>query len=63
MIDKRCSKNFPKDFVKETQMNTDGYPKYKRRMTSESGVSFTMEKNGNTIEIDNGWAAPYSPLP
>ena len=31
-------------------------------MTNDSGFSFTMEKNENTIEIDNRWVVPYSPL-
>ncbi|XP_053568401.1 uncharacterized protein LOC128657987 [Bombina bombina] len=54
MVDGNCSKNFPKNFQKETLINVDGYPRYRR------------QKNDTTVivkgkKIDNSWVVPYSP--
>lgn len=50
----KCSKDFPKNFCEETNVNVNGYPIYRRR------------NNGKTIEIrgaelDNRWVVPYNP--
>ena len=34
MEDGRCTKNFPKDFLEETLLQDNGYPKYRRRASS-----------------------------
>ncbi len=54
MIDGKCSKNYPKDFVKQTTTNKYGYPLYRRRNNEK------IIKKGNVI-IDNRWIIPYNP--
>ncbi|XP_074293619.1 uncharacterized protein LOC141620717 [Silene latifolia] len=53
MIDRICSKKFPKRFNERTTVDGDGYPVYKRR---ENGT--TIMKNGKTIH--NGYVVPYN---
>ena len=44
MVDGKCSKQFPKDFVEKTFAAADGYPHYRRR---NDGT--LVEKNGSLI--------------
>ncbi|XP_058775845.1 uncharacterized protein LOC131650132 [Vicia villosa] len=52
MKEVKCSKYFPKDFRRDTNVDQDGYLVYRRR---ENG--HTIVKNG--IEIDNRFVVPY----
>ena len=54
MVDGKCSKQFPKDFVEKTFSAADGYPHYRRR----NDGAF-VEKNG--IRLDNKYVVPYNP--
>ena len=56
MVDGKCSKHFPRDFVATTTTNKNGYPLYKRR---EDGT--VIQKKGVSIDIDNRWVVPYNP--
>lgn len=58
MVDGKCSKKYPRTFLKDTQTGEDGYPKYRRRSPADGG--FTKELNGH--EIDNRWIVPYNPV-
>ena len=60
MIERKCTKRFPKDFTIDTFTNDDGYPIYRRRNTDTGGQSFTL--NIYNAVIDNRWVVPYSPL-
>ncbi|XP_076894771.1 uncharacterized protein LOC143547165 [Bidens hawaiensis] len=53
MIDKRCSKNFPKKFSNATSLDSDGFPIYRRR---DSG-SYVERSN---IQLDNRSVVPYN---
>lgn len=53
MVQKKCSKNFPKKFQDETCVDADGYPVYRRRDTGN-----IIEKNG--IPLDNRHVVPYN---
>ncbi|KAK1416261.1 hypothetical protein QVD17_32050 [Tagetes erecta] len=55
MIDKKCSKNFPKDFAPSTSIDQDGYPIYRRRDSNRKIV-----KKGK--ELDNRSVVPYNSL-
>ena len=59
MVDNKCSKQFPKPFMKETQHGTDGYPSYRRRKGEDGGQKGTKTiKRGKTVEVDNSWIVP-----
>ncbi|KAL8142758.1 hypothetical protein V2J09_015790 [Rumex salicifolius] len=47
MVDGKCKKYFPKPFVKETNVDDDGYLVYRR-----------LEKNG--VHLDNRYVVPYN---
>ncbi|CAI9277014.1 unnamed protein product [Lactuca saligna] len=49
----KCSKGFPKDFTKDTYIDEDSYPVY-RRCDNENNVV----KNG--VSLDNRYVAPYN---
>ncbi|KAL6739706.1 hypothetical protein Aduo_013131 [Ancylostoma duodenale] len=54
MIDGKCSKNFPKEFTNDTAMNSDGYPKYRRRDDGR----FVMCRG---VRLSNTSVVPYNP--
>jgi hypothetical protein len=51
------SKQFPKSFANETIVNSDGYPKYRRRRTVD-GIDVQWGDEGI---YDNRWIVPYNP--
>jgi len=50
----KCSKNYPKDFVEETEIPEDGFPKYRRRNNGHVAVVKNQQ-------IDNHWMVHYNP--
>ena len=59
MEDNKCSKKFPKAFMKETFVDPDlSYATYKRRSPEDGGRSIEFE--GKTL--DNRWIVPYCPF-
>ena len=62
MSNGKCSKNFPKNFIEETQTDRDGYPLYRRRQPNNGGKIVTKMLHGKEIQIDNRWVVPYCPL-
>ena len=54
MVDGQCSKQFPKEYVKETYAGPDGYPHYRRRNTG-----LCVYKSG--VPLDNKYVVPYNP--
>ena len=60
-------KKYPKNFVPEIQLGTDGYPLYKRRSPDCGGRTGTvrMRSQGGYVTqftIDNKWIVPYNKL-
>ncbi|XP_022024354.1 uncharacterized protein LOC110924672 [Helianthus annuus] len=53
MVNKRCSKNFPKKFTPHTTIDSSGFPVYRRR---DSG--HTVIKSG--VRLDNRNVVPYN---
>lgn len=54
MINKRCTKHFPKKLCNETTIDSEGFPTYRRRDDDR-----TVEVN--EIELDNRFVVPYNP--
>ncbi|XP_071704021.1 uncharacterized protein [Rutidosis leptorrhynchoides] len=53
MVDRKCSKNFPKPYYAETTIDEDGYANYRRRNNGEK-----VSKGKNTL--DNSFVVPYN---
>lgn len=51
--EKYCTKNFPRQLIAETQLNEQGYPKYRRR----DGPTIAL---GDGTRIDSGWIVPHN---
>lgn len=64
MKDGKCTKQYPRMLLKETQTNDNGYPLYRRRAPEDGGRTTTMKLRGSTEEtvINNSWIVLYSPL-
>ncbi|GFX71444.1 ATP-dependent DNA helicase [Trichonephila clavipes] len=62
MSDEKCTKQYPRDLLAETITGNDGYPLYRRRSTEDDGKSIELKVLNNTIDVDNRWVVPYSPL-
>ena len=60
MQDGRCTKGFPKDFVKKTIVDPENYyATYRRRSPEDGGRSVKLQKGD--ITVDNRWVVPYNP--
>ncbi|XP_035831916.1 uncharacterized protein LOC110870109 [Helianthus annuus] len=55
MVNLKCSKKFPKKYVDETCVDSEGYPVYQRRQSCN-----TVEKNG--VLLDNRFVVPYNAI-
>ncbi|CAH1414732.1 unnamed protein product [Lactuca virosa] len=53
MVDRKCSKNFPKQFCNHTSVDSDGFPLYRRRNDGNF-----VEKSG--VQLDNRNVVPYN---
>lgn len=53
MKDGRCTKGYPKPFNESTFVNDKGFPVYRRRMDSPTGLI-------NDNVIDSSWVVPYN---
>nr|KAJ0226811.1 hypothetical protein LSAT_V11C100048490 [Lactuca sativa] len=53
MVDKRCSKNFPKQFCNHSSVDQNGFPLYRRRNDGHF-----VEKSG--VRLDNRNVVPYN---
>lgn len=53
MIDKKCTKHFPKKYYAETTIDEDGFPVYRRR---QNGI---IVKKGE-VELDNRHVVPHN---
>jgi len=61
--DGKCTKAFLKDFLKDTQLGNDSYPKYRRQSPADDGKTFPLKmKGGHVILIDNRWIVPYNAI-
>ncbi len=60
--DGKCSKGFPKQFQRETTINSEtNYALYRRRKPTNGGRSLTLRRGSQEYEIDNSWIVPYNP--
>lgn len=62
IVDGKCSKRYPRALVSDTITGNDGYPLYRRRSTQDNGRSVTIRVQNKSVEVDNRWIVPYSPL-
>ena len=63
MKDGKCSKDYPRRFIKETNSDRDGYPEYRRRHPNDGGQETIVEK-GNPPQkfiINNTHVVPHNP--
>src|SRR5581483_4872710 len=54
MVEGKCSKHYPREYVETTTINKFGYPIYRRRNNGR-----TVTNKG--ITVDNRWIVPYNP--
>ncbi|GFT68522.1 putative DNA helicase [Trichonephila clavipes] len=62
MSDGKCTKRYSRDLLAETITGNGGYPLYRRRSTKDGGKYIKLKVLYNTIDVDNRWVVPYSPL-
>ena len=55
-----CCKGFPYSYCEQTQVETDGYPQYRR---PQHGPKFNWIKRNDKFyqDIDSRWIVPYNP--
>lgn len=62
MKDGKCTKNYPRQLLKETITGIDGYPLYRRRSADDGGQVIVLKVRNNNIDVDNRFVVPYCPL-
>ena len=66
MIDRQCTKEFPKQFLQCAEQGNDSYPKYRCRKLASGGMTraIHMRQDGKQIEqeVTNQWVVPYNPF-
>ncbi|GFT32624.1 helitron_like_N domain-containing protein [Trichonephila clavipes] len=62
MKDGRCTKRYPRDFLKETQTGKDAYPLYRRKKPEDGGFSTVIKVRHSEVVVDNRWIVSYCPL-
>lgn len=63
MHDGECSKKYPRQLLKETLTNDNGYPLYRRRGPTDGGFIAEIKwKNNQMLTVDNRWVVPHSPI-
>ena len=66
MVDRQCTKRFPKQFLECTEQGNDRYPKYRRRKPEDGGSTrkIMMRQDGKQVEqeVTNQWVVPYNPF-
>lgn len=60
MQDRKCTKNYPKPFVTESQTGADSYPLYRRRSPDQGGHTATINSRGHQFVVDNSWVVPHN---
>lgn len=61
MVNGKCSKNFPKSFISETDSEGNGYPLYRRRSPQDGGGSYQIRLKQKDVTVHNGYVVPYCP--
>ena len=59
---KVCTKDYPKQFQKSTEMSEFSYPRYRRRAPLDGGRTAEITIRGKIIVIDNQVVVPYNPF-
>jgi hypothetical protein len=54
-------KNFPKEFINETELNVNGYPTYRRRSPADGGERKVSVNKNSMTEVNNSLVVPYNP--
>jgi hypothetical protein len=61
-VNRKCTKDFPKQFCETTYVTDDSYPKYRRRSPEQGGFTHNMKVRGEDFQVDNSFIVPYNPL-
>lgn len=63
MKDRKCTKKFSRNLLKETLHTENGYPMYRRRAPKDGGRMASVKlRNGSQVSIGNSWVVAYSPV-
>ncbi|GFR18634.1 helitron_like_N domain-containing protein [Trichonephila clavata] len=57
----RCTKRYPRDFLKETQTGRDGYPLYRRRRPEDGGFSTVINVRHSEVVVITSGLCPILP--
>ena len=56
-----CTKNYPKQFNRETRDTHDSFPDYQRKSPEDDGISYHVYRNAILYHtVDNTWVVPYN---
>ena len=62
MVDRKCSKDYPKQLRQDTCFLDNSYPPYSRQSEEAPGspISKTI-RGGINVSVNNAWVVPYNP--
>ena len=62
MIDRKCSKDYPKQLRQDTCFTDNSYPLYRRRVEDAPGSPMSKTiRGGLNVSLNNAWVVPYNP--
>ncbi|KFM75760.1 hypothetical protein X975_25623, partial [Stegodyphus mimosarum] len=62
MTNEKCTKRYPRSFLRKTQTGQDGYPLYRRRQPEDGGFTANIIVRRYEVLMDNMWIVPYCSL-
>jgi len=66
MKDGKCKYKYPRPLLNETRTDTNGYPLYRRRSSTNGGfttkINIKIYNKYESIEVNNTWVVPYCPI-
>ena len=60
--DKKCEKDFPKNYQQHTTTSEQGFTTYRRRSKDQGGHTTTKKVKGQEVILGNSWVVPYNPM-
>ncbi|XP_028301369.1 uncharacterized protein LOC114462606 [Gouania willdenowi] len=63
MVDRKCSKDYPKQLRHNTSFSDNSYPLYRRRAQDAPGSpNLKTIRGGINVPVNNEWVVPYNPF-
>ena len=60
MVDRKCSKDYPKQLRQDTSFSDNSYPLYRRAEDAPGSPISKAIRGGINVSVNNAWVVPYN---